>query len=48
MVFFSSARNNNLLAEIEGHVDHKLSRLSDEPVTTQDLFQRAQDNDEYL
>jgi hypothetical protein len=27
MIFFSMARNNNLLAEIEGHVDHKLSRL---------------------
>jgi hypothetical protein len=30
MIFFSLTRNNNLLAEIEGHVDHKLSRFSDE------------------
>jgi hypothetical protein len=30
MIFFSSARDNNLLAEIEGHVDHKLSRFLDE------------------
>jgi hypothetical protein len=48
MIFFSSAGNNNLLAKIEGHVDHKLSRLSNEQVTAQALFQCAQDHDEYL
>jgi hypothetical protein len=30
MVFFSLARNNNLVAKIKGHVDHKLSRIPDE------------------
>jgi hypothetical protein len=38
MVFFSSARNNNLLAEIKGYVDHKLSRISDEANHCPDPF----------
>jgi hypothetical protein len=48
MVFFSSARNNNLLAEIKGHVDHKPSRIPDEANHTQVLSQCTQEHDEYL
>jgi hypothetical protein len=30
LVFLSQARNNYVLAKAEGHVDHQLSRISDE------------------
>jgi hypothetical protein len=30
LVFLSSARNNDIMAEAEGHADHQFSRISDE------------------
>jgi hypothetical protein len=36
------------LVEIKGHVNHKFSRILDEAVTAQALFQCTQDHDEYL
>jgi hypothetical protein len=48
LVFFSSSRNNHIMAEVEGYVSHQLSGLSDEAVTAQALFQCTQNHEEYL
>jgi hypothetical protein len=47
LVLLSSARNNHIMAEAEGHADHQFPRVS-KPVTAQALFQCMQDHEEYL
>jgi hypothetical protein len=48
LVFFSSARNNYISAEVKGYASHKLPVLQTKPVTAQALFQCTQDHEEYL
>jgi hypothetical protein len=48
LVFFSSARNNYILAEVKGYASHKLPGLPNKAVTAQALFQCTQDHEEYL
>jgi hypothetical protein len=38
LVVLPSARDNNILEKVERYADHKLPRVSDEPVTAQALF----------
>jgi hypothetical protein len=48
MVFFSSARDYNVVAEAYGHAGYQFPRLLNEAVTAQALFQCTQDHEEYL
>jgi hypothetical protein len=48
MVFLSSARDNHIMAESQGHASHQLLGLLDEASHHQALFQCTQDPEEYL
>jgi hypothetical protein len=48
MVFFSSARDNHVVAEAQGHVGYQFPRLSNEASHSSGLFQCTQNHEEYL
>jgi hypothetical protein len=48
MVFFSSARDNHVVAKAQGHADYQFPRLSNEASHSSGLFQCTQDHEEYL
>jgi hypothetical protein len=48
MILFSSARDNHVMAEAQGHAGYQFSRLSDEASHSSGLVPYTQDQEEYL
>jgi hypothetical protein len=48
MVFFSSTRDNHVMAEAQGNAGYSFQGFQMKPVIAQALFQYTQDHEEYL